>query len=179
MALTADSVRVGVTGAVYAGETTASAPTAADSTLTGFTDLGYVGPDGVEETRDRSTSQIRAWQNSDLIREVVTEATATFTFMLMETTTATLELYYGATVDPADGSVEVDPAATGGKKSFVIDVVDGDSKIRTYIPSGEVLSVEPQTAANGEAVMYGITITAYVSADGYSYKKFLSDLEAS
>jgi len=179
MALTADSVRVGVTGAVYAGETSASAPTAADSTLVGFTDLGYVGPDGVEETRDRSTSQIRAWQNSDLIREVVTEATATFTFMLMETSTATLELYYGASVDPADGSVEVNPSATGGKKSFVIDVIDGDSKIRTYIPSGEVLSVEPQTAANGEALMYGVTVTAYVSDSGYSYKRFMSDLEAS
>jgi len=179
MSLTADSVRVGVTGAVYAGDTTATAPAAADSALVGFSNLGYVGPDGVEETRDRSTNQIRAWQNSDLVREVITEATATFTFMLMETNADVLELYYGTTVDPLDGSVEVNPSATGGKKSFVIDVIDGDSAIRTYIPTGEILAVESQTAANGEAVMYGVTITAYVSEDGYSFKKFYSDLEGS
>lgn len=178
MSLVADNVRVGVTGAVYLGETTASAPTAADSTLTGFTDLGYVGPDGVEEVRDRSTSQIRAWQNSDLVREIVTEATASFSFMLMETNQAVLEAYYGVTLDDTDGSFEINPSSTGGRKSFVIDVVDGDSAIRTYIPAGEILSVEAQTAANGDAVMYGVTVTAYVAEDGFSYKKFYSDLVA-
>jgi hypothetical protein len=179
MSLIADNVRVGVTGAVYMAETSATEPTSATSTLTGFTDLGYVGPDGVEENRDRSTSQIRAWQNSDLVREIVTEATATFTFMLMETNEAVLEAYYGALIDPLDGSIEVNPAATGGKKSFVIDVIDGDSQIRTYVPSGEILAVEAQTAANGDAVMYGVTITAYASEDGYTFKKFYSDLVGS
>ena len=38
-----------------------------------------------------------------------------------------------------------------------------DKVIRHYIPSGEVLSVEAQTFANGEAVMYGVTVTAYAS----------------
>ena len=177
MALTAENVRVGVTGACYAGEVSATAPTTATSTLVGFTDLGYVSTDGVTETRDRSTSQIRAWQNSDLIREVVTEATATFSFMLMETSADVLASYYGATVDTADGSIEVNPSATQGKKSFVIDLIDGTSAIRTYVPTGEILSIGDQVYANGEPVGYEITVTAYVSADGYAYKKFYSDLE--
>ena len=176
MATTANNVRVGTSGAIYVGPTSATAPTGAIGSLTGFTELGYVSPDGVTETRDRSTNQIRAWQNSDLVREVVTEASATFQFVLLETNLDTLALYYGASVDVADGSVEVNPAATGGRKSFVIDCIDGSSAVRTYIPIGEVLSVAETVAQNGEAVSYDITITAYASADGFSYKKFYSDL---
>jgi len=176
MATVADNVRVGTTGAIYVGETTATAPTSASSTLTGFTELGYVHADGVTETRDRSTNQIRAWQNSDLVREVVTEATATFQATLLETSAATLAAYYGTTVDDTDGSIEVNPAGTGGRKSFVIDLVDGADMIRTYVPAGEILAVGEQVYQNGEPVGYDVTITAYVSADGYSFKKFYSAL---
>lgn len=176
MANTADNVRVGTTGAIYIAATSATAPTGATATLTGFTELGYVSADGVTETRDRSTNQIRAWQNSDLVREVVTEATATIQAVLLETSGATLAAYYGSEVDPLDGSIEIDPAATGGRKSFVIDLIDGSSAVRTYIPAGEILSVGEQVYANGEPVGYDITITAYSGASGYSMKKFYSDL---
>ena len=178
MATVADNVRVGTTGAVYVAATSATAPTSASSTLTGFTELGYVHSDGVTETRDRSTNQIRAWQNSDLVREVVTEATATFQTTLLETNAATLAAYYGVTVDGSDGSVEVNPSATGGRKSFVIDLVDGSETIRTYIPAGEILSVGEQVYQNGEPLGYDVTITAYVSADGFSFKKWYSSLDA-
>jgi hypothetical protein len=96
--------------------------------------------------------------------------------MLLETSAATLAAYYGATLDITDGSVEVDPAATGGRKSFVIDVIDGADAIRTYIPSGEILSVGEQVYQNGEPIGYDVTITAYVGADGFSFKKFYSAL---
>jgi fructose-1,6-bisphosphatase len=176
MALNANNVKVGTTGAIYVGETSASAPAGATTTLTGFSELGYVSADGVTETRDRSTNQIRAWQNSDLVREVVTEASATFQAVLLETSAATLAAYYGATIDPVDGSIEINPAATGGRKSYVIDLIDGADAIRTYIPVGEILSVGEQVYVNGEPVGYDITITAYASEDGYSYKKFYSAL---
>lgn len=176
MATNANNVRVGTTGAIYVGETVASAPTGATASLTGFTELGYVSTDGVTETRDRSTNQIRAWQNADLVREVVTEATATFQFVLLETSLQALAAYYGAEVDQTDGSIEINPAATGGRKSFVIDLIDGTDAIRTYVPSGEILSVGEQVYQNGEPVGYDITITAYASDAGYSYKKWYSAL---
>lgn len=174
MALSADSVVVGITGKCYVGATTATAPTASDSTLTGFTELGYVSADGIAHALDKSTNQIRAWQDASLVREVVTEATETFSFSLLETNEAVLELYFGATMTA--GKIEVNPAATGGRKSFVIDVVDGDKVIRHYIPSGEVLAVEAQTIANGEALMYGVTVTAYATA-GRTSDAFFSEFE--
>jgi len=180
MALTASNVKVGVTGSVWVGPTTAAAPTSSVSTLTDFTELGYVSPDGLEETRDRSSNQIRAWQNGDLIREVVTESTATFKFMLMETTKAVIELFYGSTVSGTTTSavVSVNPSATGGKKSFVFNTVDGTSVHRTYVPTGEVLAVEPVTASTGEVIGYGVTVTAYPDSTGVAFKKFSSDFAA-
>jgi hypothetical protein len=163
MALSADNVNVAVTGKVYVAPTSATAPTASDSTLTGFSELGYVSADGITVSHDRSTSQIRAWQNSDLVREVATEATTTYALMLLESNEDVIETYFGASI--VDGKIEVNPSSTGGRKSWVIDVVDGSDVIRHYIPTGEVTAVESQTFANGEAIGYGITITAYVAND--------------
>lgn len=183
MALDSANVRVAVTGVVSVGPTTATAPADADSPLTGFDDLGYVHEDGVTETRERSTEQLRAWQNAEIVREVVTEASVTYTFRLVETKKETVELYYGSTVDPSDGSIAVIPSRTGGRKSFVIDVIDGTDYIRTYIAEGEVTEVGEQVYASGEPIGYEVTITAYPSskiltADGQpaAVKKFYSSL---
>lgn len=175
MANSAANVNVAITGVVYTGATSATAPTGAASSLTGFTDLGYISADGITETRDKSTNQIRAWQNADLVREVVTESSASFKMTLLESTVGSLAAFYGAEVDIADGSIAVDPSATGGRKSFVFDVVDGASTIRIYVPSGEVLATDDVVYQNGEAIGYGITITAY-PVNGVAFKKFYSAL---
>jgi hypothetical protein len=174
MALTASAVRVGVTGAVYYGETTATAPTGSDSTLTGFSEVGYLSTDGLEFMSERSTSPINAWQNADLVRTVVTDSSVTYKMTLIETSEDVLELYFGVTV--TGGKVEVNPSETGGRRSFVFDVVDDDKVIRHYVPSGEVTAVESQKYTNGEAIGYGLTITAYSTA-GRSADVFYSEFE--
>jgi hypothetical protein len=174
MALTAENVVVGISGKVYVAPVTATAPTSSVSALTTFEELGYVSADGIEIATDKSTSQIRGWQNSDLVRETITEATSTFAFTLLETSEAVLELYFGATV--VAGKLAVNPTATGGRKSFVIDIVDGDKVIRHYIPSGEVLSVDSIMVANGEALAYSVTVTCYVS-EGRTFDSFYGEFE--
>lgn len=174
--LTSENVRVAVSGAVYVGATTAPAPTTSASPLgLGWTDLGYLSADGIAESIDRTTQQIRAWQDGSLVREVVTEGTYSLTMTFIETSQAVLELYYGAdvTLGVLDGSA----TETGGRKSFVIDVVDGDIVERIYIPQGEVTSLGERTLASGEAVGYEVTISAYVT-DGVTFKKFFSELGA-
>ena len=174
MALTADNVVVGITGKVYVGATSATAPTSSTAALTGFTELGYVSADGVTFTTDRATNQIRAWQNADLVRESVTEGTVTYQFMLLETTQEVVEAYFGSSM--VDGKIALVPTATGGRKSFVIDVVDGAKAIRHYVPAGEILAIEAQTIQNGEAVGYGVTVTAYATA-GRVADIFFSEFE--
>lgn len=176
MALTAANVRVAVTGAVYTAPLGTAAPTAHDTALNvEFKDLGYVSEDGVTETRDRSIEQIRAWQNSDLVREVVTESSITYEMTLIETTADTVQLYYGDTVDDTDGQVDIATGTTGGPRMFVIDVLDGADKIRIYIPRGEVTEVGDQVYASGEAVGYPVTITAY-PVSGVAVTKWYSTL---
>jgi hypothetical protein len=65
-------------------------------------------------------------------------------------------------VNTSDGSVSVSPGTTGGKKSFVIDVIDGSEAIRAYIPTGEVLTVGEMVFQNGEPIGFDVTVTAYV-----------------
>lgn len=163
MALTSANVRVAVTGEILVGATTAAAPTGTAGTTTGFSGLGYVSEDGVTETRDRSSDSIKAWQNGATVRTVVTESGLTYSFTLIETNKATVELFYGTTVTQAvdDGSFVIVPASTGGRKSFIIDVIDGDEVLRTYIPSGEVSEVGDVVYAGGEPIGYEVTIATY------------------
>lgn len=176
MALDSDNVRVAVTGAVYVGPTTSAAPTSSSSALTGFTDLGYVSADGITETIDKTTAQIRAWQNGALVREVVSEGTYSVAMTFIETNQDVLELYFGS--DLTGGALDGDPTKSGGRKSFVIDVVDGDIVERTYIPAGEVTAVGERVLASGEAIGYNVTITAYADTSSVTFKKWFSSLEA-
>jgi hypothetical protein len=166
MALDASNVGVAVTGAVSMGATTAAAPTGTGSALTGFTDLGYVSEDGVTESRDRSVDTIRAWQKGATVRTVSTDGTLTYSFTLLETKRETVELYYGATVTQgtSEGDFVIVPTNTGGRRSFVIDVIDGAELERVYIPEGEVTEVGDKVYANGEPIGYEVTVTAYDNA---------------
>ena len=177
MALDSDNVRVAVSGAVYVAPTATAAPTDSSTALdAAFSDLGYVSSDGITETVDKSTTQIRAWQGGSLVREVVSEGTYSVEMTFIETNQDVLELYYGATI--TGGALDGDPTQTGGRKSFVIDVIDGATVERTYIPQGEITSVGTRTLASGEAIGYMVTITAYADTDATTFKKFFSTLEA-
>ena len=177
MALDSDNVRVAVTGAVYVAPTSTTGPTTSSSALdVGFVDLGYVSADGITENIDRTTNQIRAWQNGSLVREVTSEGTYSVDMTFIETNEAVLELYYGTT--NSSGEFNIDPTSTGGRQSFVIDVVDGSSVERIYIPAGEITSVGTRTLASGEAVGYQVTITAYADTGSTSFTKWFSTLEA-
>jgi hypothetical protein len=177
MALDSDLVRVAVTGAVYVAPTTTDAPTTSSSALdAAFVDLGYVSADGIAESIDRTTNQIRAWQNGSLVREVTSEGTYSVSMTFIETSEAVLELYYGST--NTAGQFDIDPTTTGGRKSFVIDVVDGSTVERIYIPAGEITSLGQRTLASGEAVGYEVTITGYADAGSTTVTKWFSSLEA-
>jgi len=177
MALDSDNVRVGTTGVVYVAPTGTAAPTDSGTALdVAFVDLGYCSPDGVAETIDKSTVQIRAWQNGALVREVVSEGTYSIQTTFIETNEAVLELYYGVPMDA--GKFLIDPRKTGGRQSFIVDVIDGSSIERTYIPAGEITSVGERTLASGEAIGYMVTITAYADATSNVVTKWFSDLEA-
>lgn len=180
MATNSALVRAGITGVVSVGLTSAAAPVLATSSLTGFTDLGYVTDEGVTEARGRSSNDIRAWQGGVIVRTLVTEGTMTFSWKMMETSKATIEAFYGSTVTQVatEGTLIVVPTSTGGRKSFVLDVIDGVELNRTYIPQGEITEVGDVVYASGEPIAYEVTLTAYpdTTLSGGVAKKFISAL---
>jgi hypothetical protein len=163
MALDSTKVRAAVSGAVSMGPTTAAAPTGTGGTLTGFLDLGLISDAGVTESRSRSTNEIRAWQGGALVRTLITAGTLTYQFVMLETKKETVETFYGTTVVPGatDGSFVIVPTSTGGRKSFVLDVIDGSELLRYYIPQGEVTEVGDHVYVNSDPVGYEVTVSAY------------------
>jgi len=184
--LDAAEVDVAVTGAVAFAGTDASAPTDADTPVgtvdSDYRDVGYLSADGVVEARDRSTNNIVAWQNSDIVRVVTTEASITVQFTMIQTNPDTLELFYGSAVDPTDGSVKIVPRESGGRRSVIVDYVDGDKFVRLWLPNAEVTEVEGPSLTSGDAAGMGVTLTGYpetVNGDTFSAQKFFSDLVGS
>src|SRR5690606_29807824 len=126
------------------------------------------------------TNNIIAWQNAEVVRVVTTESSLTVSFTMIESNPNSLELYYGSAVNTTDGSIEINPGESGGRRSFVVDYVDGDKLVRLYIPEGELTETGESVLSSGEAVGYEVTITGYPSADaGFSAKKWYSDLVGS
>lgn len=181
--MNAAQVDVAITGAVSYSDTSETPPTDAESPLDGtWRDVGYLSEDGVVEARDRSTTNIVSWQNSDIVRVVTTEASITVQFTMIQTNPDTLALFYGAEVDPVDGSIEIVPRESGGRRSVVVDYVDGDKLVRLYLPNAEVTEVEGPTLSAGEVTSYGVTLTGYpqtVNGSTYSAKKWFSELAGS
>lgn len=162
--LDSNNVRVAVTGAWYVAPAGTTGPTAADSVLPAtWNNVGYLSEDGTTRTTDRSTNDIKAWQNGAPVRTVVTDSSVSYGFTIIETTRNSVALYTGATIG-SDGTYDVFPSNTGGRRSFVFDVLDGSKVRRVWIPEGEVTEVGDQTFAGGDAVGFEITIKAYASA---------------
>lgn len=178
MALDSNAVDVGISGTLSYGATTAAAPIDATTALPSadWKDVGYISDDGVTETRDRSTDTIVAWQNSDTVRTVVTDSSISVQFTGIETNQNMVELFYGSAVTTTDGSVEIVPSDSGGRRSFVLDYVDGNKTVRLYLPNAEVSEVGDLTVAAGEAVGYDVTIVGYPGSGGFSAKKWFSSL---
>jgi hypothetical protein len=173
------------TGGVLIGDLGAEAPEDARTALdSAFVAAGYVGEDGLTETTDRSTEKVKAW-GGDIVKVLQTDFSVTYTFTFIETHNSTvLETVYGddnVTVTPATGAagtlrtVKVN-ADTLPHKSFVFDMRDGDSRIRIYVPDGQVTEVGEVTYSDGELIGYQVTVEAFRDSElNANALKFLDD----
>lgn len=184
MAADASKVRVAVTGAVFKGPTTATAPSGTSGAPTGFTDLGFISEDGVEIALPDAgdSTAIKAWQNGTTVRVIRTpsEDNPSWHFTMLETTVATIETYFGVTVSQTvtEGSFEYS-VTNHGHNSYVVDAVDGAELIRDYIPYGTVASVGSHTLTDTDAVAYEVTVEGERdSVKGYNFKRWATALKS-
>lgn len=186
MALSADNVRVAVTGALYVdSDGTVTAPTSASSTLTGFDDLGYVSEDGVTLAFPDAgdSTPIRAWQNGATVRTVrqTSDELPTLALTLIETKLEVIETVFGATVTQAvgDGNFVIDSTATREPVALVLDVIDGAEIIRVYAPAAVVTSIGEIDLTSTDAIGYTVTFELeYNSALGGNAKTWMTALQS-
>jgi hypothetical protein len=174
MALVANNVRVGVTGAVFRAPAGTALPTTATGALdTGFWDVGYISSDGVTLSTSTDTNDIQAWQNGDITRTVQTSHSFTVQFTMLETNETTLGLYFNAFTHgagAASGVAQV-KGVQGYRGEFVINMTDGTQTMRLVLPDAQVTDRGDITIVNGDAIQYQVTLTAY--PDGSGNKAYL------
>jgi len=126
-----------------------------------------VSDQGITESLSQTSKVIKDMYGTT-VRRVVTEGEFSVKFTLIERSLGVLEAYYGATATTSvgEGSIKVDPTATGGQKSFILDYIDGSEVKRIYIATGEITERGDLSSVKGDAEGYAITITAYPDTNG-------------
>jgi hypothetical protein len=172
-----------VTGGVLKGTASATLPTTAVATTTGFTALGYVGDAGVTESIGRTTDKIKAW-GGDVVKVVQTEFSVSYQFTLYETLNAeVLKAVHGdanVTTTAATSttgtlqSVKIN-SATMPKLPWVLDMKDGTALIRVAIPLGQINAVGDVTYNDGAVIGYPVTIEAFADTSGNQAYKYIDD----
>lgn len=173
MPTVSDNVRVGVTGAVYVAPAGTPLPTTAAMALNvAFEELGFMDESGVVETQGTSITNIKAWQNSAVVRKILTEHDLTYSFTALETNDTVLETYYG---NFAAGVVEVTGEVLPNLV-WVIDVIDGTNETRIVVPEGQVTSPGAVTYGATDAVKYPMTLSAFPDATGVKAYIYFADV---
>lgn len=164
MATVAANVNVGVTGGVYFAPVGTALPTSPSAALNvAFLEVGYLGEDGITQSVGDTTTEIKAWQNADVVRTIQTDHSATFKLTMEETNANSLAAYYGANYVAGVGQIKSGVLA---RKAWIIHVIDGTSLIRIVVPNGQITERGDVVYQNGAAIMYPITIEAYPDASG-------------
>lgn len=173
MALTADNVRVAVTGGVYVAPTGTALPVNTTTALNAaFDELGYVTEDGIQQTIDQSITTLRAWQNAAPVRHLETEHSLMYELSLLETNATVLEEFYGNYTANTGGGTEAVQIKAGLMpfRSWVFHIVDGSTLGRLVLPKARIVDRGDVQFANAEGTVYPITIECF--PDGSSVKAY-------
>ena len=169
-----------VSGGILVAPTGSTRPVDAETALdAAYVPLGYVGEDGVTETSERSTEEIRAWGGVK-VRSVQTEYGCSISLTLIESRRAeTLRTVFG------EDNVVVSGGVIAVKRNekvlphrqWVIDMKDGENARRLDIGYGQITEVGDVTYVDGEAISYEVTISCDPDDNGDSLIEYLSDPE--
>lgn len=174
--VTAAKPKVG--GSIFSAPLGTALPTDATTALnTAFKDLGFVSEDGVTNSDERSTDDIKSW-GGEIVNTVQTEKKDTFKYTLIEALNIdVLKEVYGE--DNVSGTLETgitikSNASELPPHSIVIDTVLKDNALkRIVLPNAKVTEVGEITYNHSDNVGYETTVTCYPDANGDTHHEYI------
>lgn len=164
MTAVASNVLVGVTGGVFFAPVGTALPTSPSAVLNaGFLDVGFLTEDAITQSIGDSTTEIKAWQNGEVVRRIQTDHSAQFKFGMEETNANSLAAYYGGNY--AAGVAQI-KAGVMPRKSWVLHIDDDTNDVRIVIPDGQIVERGDVMYKNADAIAYPVTIECYPDAAG-------------
>jgi hypothetical protein len=167
-----------VAGAVFVGPTTATLPTDPTSTLTGFTELGYVSEDGLTNSNSPESDKIKDWGGTTVLT-VQTSKDDDFSFTLLEVLNPeVLKVVYGndnVTVDSQSNVISVSANSDQPEDhAWVFDMVVRDGRMkRIVIPSASISELGDIVYAGNSASGYEITLSATPDSSGNTHYEYI------
>lgn len=183
----ATQTRVGApasaTGGLYAAPSGTALPTDAATPLdTKFKALSLIGEDGLSETENRSTDEVRAWGGS-LARVLQTEYGIQVSFTFLTRDVEVLKRIYGAenvTVDTsAEGKTKISVKRNAKplpRESYIAEIKDGPNhKLRLVYPDAQITEIGDVTYSHNSLIQFEVTLACYEDENGtsgYQYEEY-------
>lgn len=188
----ADNVKIGVKGRAYVapiGTTFPTTPVAAWST--GWVDLGYIHPDGLEEALGEDRTEIPAWGEEAPVKSRVKSRDGSFKLTFLETTAPILQLYYavqesdmtstaavtGPPAAPQFLSFGTGSASPGIERALGIDIIEGDEIERIMIARVDVSDRGNRKRSAEDASSFELTFKPLAApGGGQAVQRFLTNI---
>lgn len=164
-------------GAVYVAPAGTALPTTANAELNeAFKSLGYISEDGVTNSNERTSENIKAW-GGDIVLSPQTEKTDTFSMTFIESLNENvLKAVYGdenVSGTLATGLTVKSNAGELDSACWVIDMImTGGYKRRFVIPNGKVTAVGEVSYTDNAAIGYETTITGFPDSNGDTHIEY-------
>jgi hypothetical protein len=188
-----DNIIVGVAGKAYAAEVGTTFPTGPEVAWpTGFVDMGFITPDGLEEAMAEERTQLDAWGEDAPVVDLARKRTQTFKLTFRETTARLLSLYYQVQMaNMTSTDAAVGPPATKQFVSFGsgstqdtveialgLDVIYGGKRHRIMIARTGVSDRGARKHSAEDSSNYELTFTALAAPGGaQSVQHFITEVE--
>lgn len=188
----ADNIIVGTAGKAYRAEVGATFPTGPEEAWgTGWSDMGFITPDGLEEALEEERTQLDAWGEDAPVVDLARKRTQTFKLVFRETNAYNLSLYYQVKLASMTSTAAVTTPAP--RKQFLsfgsgsladtveialgLDVIMSGKRHRIGIARCGVSDRESIKHSGEESSNYGLTFTALAAPGGaQSVQHFITDV---
>lgn len=154
------------------------------SAVTAWKDQGYIGEDGFTQSESRDTEKKKAFGGS-VVKVLQTDYGVTIQFAFLESTNAEVlksiygpdNVVIGTTLDENEIVVHKNKMQSP-HAAWIVDVVDGDTLIRTAIADGQITEVDDIVKVHSDTIMYTVTMECFEDANGDNLVEYIAKGEA-